>query len=290
MGGAVAAVAPRWRIGETPHDLSTRALVMGVLNVTPDSFYDGGRFLDPACAVQRALAMVEEGADLVDVGGESTRPGADDVEPSRQLERIEPVVAALAAAGVVVSVDTRDAGVAERMLDLGASVINDISGLSDEGMASLAARRGASLVVMHMKGTPRTMQSDPRYNDVVEDVAAHLAERVARAEAAGVERDRIAVDPGIGFGKTPSDNLRLLAAADRFRGLAACVLLGLSRKSFLGAVGAGAGPADRLAGTLAVTALAYERGARVFRTHDPGETVKALAACRAMIADGGAIR
>jgi dihydropteroate synthase len=247
-----------------------RPVVMGILNLTPDSFSDGGRFLHPAAAVQQARRMVAEGADLIDVGGESTRPGADPVSPEEEAERVVPVLRALAAElDVPLSVDTRRASVARAALDAGAEIVNDVSGLSDSGMAGVVAGDGAGLVLMHMRGTPRTMQSLTDYGDVVDDVAAELSVSLERADAAGIGRERIVVDPGIGFAKTGAQNLELIAGIARLRArLGRPVLLGASRKAFIGALLGGV-PADaRDAGTVGACVAGLARGARLFRVHD----------------------
>lgn len=243
-------------------------LIMGILNVTPDSFSDGGRFLDPAAAIAEGEAMVAAGADLVDVGGESTRPGADPVSPTEELARVLPVVAALVALGIVVSVDTAKAEVAEAVLAAGAHVINDVTALADPSMAATVARHQAGLVVMHMQGTPRTMQAEPTYDDVVGEVRDYLVAAAERAIAAGVPPAAIVIDPGIGFGKTLEHNLRLLAATDVLAATGFPVMVGASRKAFLGTLLEQADPTDRDIGTGAVTALTIARGAAITRVHN----------------------
>jgi dihydropteroate synthase len=274
--------ADSWSLGERTIDLRRRPFLMGILNVTPDSFYDGGEYDVPAAAIARAQALVAEGADCLDIGAESTRPGAEDVAPAVQIRRLSPVVRALRHLDVPLSIDTRSASVADATLELGARIVNDVSALSDPGMAKIAAEHGASLVLMHALGAPKTMQINPRYGDVVREVVAHLRERMNRAADAGVDPARIALDPGIGFGKRPADNLELIASARALRALGRPVLLGVSRKSFLGTVGGGESPADRLAASLAATVIAWQEGVRIFRTHDPAETRKALAAVIAL--------
>lgn len=268
-----------WRAGTRAFD-AARPVLFGVLNVTPDSFFDGGRFTDPDRALERARTQCAEGADAIDVGAESTRSGADDVAPSDQLRRIGPLIERIAGEGVLVSIDTRSSEVAAQALARGAAIINDVSGLSDPNMAKVVAVAGASLVIMHTLGSPRTMQDDPQYNDVVKEVSAFLEERVDRAMNAGVARDRIAIDPGIGFGKRLAHNLELIARIDAFTSIAP-VMVGVSRKSFIGALGAGERPADRLAGSLAASVVAWHNGARLFRTHDVQETRRALDVARA---------
>jgi len=260
----------------------SRVVVMGVLNVTPDSFSDGGLALDPAGGSDRAIdlgmALAAAGADCVDVGGESTRPGADPVEASVERDRIVPVVAGLVARGVVVSVDTRHAAVARAALEAGASLVNDVGALApDEGMLEQVAAAGAGYVAMHLRGTPRTMQDAPRFADVVTEVEEELQAAVARAIAVGVAPDAIAIDPGIGFGKTLEHNLALLAAIPRLAAPGRPVLVGTSRKSFLGRLTGVGPPADRLAGSLASAVLAARDGARILRVHDVAATVEALA-------------
>lgn len=255
-----------------------RPVVMGILNVTPDSFSDGGRFLDPADAVARARRMVEEGADLVDVGGESTRPGAPPVSADEEAARVVPVIRAVRdALGVPVSVDTRKAAVAREALAAGADVVNDVSGLADAEMAGTVAPSGAGLVLMHMRGTPQTMQGLADYGDVVDEVAAELAASLARADAAGIARGRVVVDPGIGFAKTAKQNLELMASLHRLQArVGRPVLLGPSRKSFIGTLLGGV-PADaRDAGTVGACVAGLARGARLFRVHDVRAARQAL--------------
>jgi dihydropteroate synthase len=259
---------------------------MGIVNVTPDSFSDGGRFLDPGAAVAHGLSLVAAGADLLDVGGESTRPGAQPVDEVEELRRVVPVVARLAAeAGVPVSIDTSKATVAAAALDAGALVVNDVSaGTADPGMLPAVAAAGAGLVVMHMQGEPRTMQRAPRYDDVVVEVGDHLVERLARARDAGVAPGALCADPGLGFGKLQHHNLELLARLSELVGrVEVPVLVGPSRKTFIGAVLADAAgeraprPADaRDDGTLATAVWAVDHGARVVRVHDVGPAADAL--------------
>ena len=246
-----------------------RPLVMGIVNVTPDSFSDGGRFFDPAAAVDHGLRMVAEGADILDVGGESTRPGAEPVPAAEELRRVLPVVRELAnRAGVPVSVDTSKAGVAAACLDAGAAIVNDVTGLADPAMVRACAAAGAGVVVMHMRGTPQTMQQNPEYADVSAEVGDYLAGRLDALEAAGLPRERVALDPGIGFGKTLDHTLQQLARLGEYRRFDRPVLLGLSRKGFLGQITGRERP-DRLAGTLAVNCFAVAAGAaHVLRVHD----------------------
>ena len=262
---------------------------MGVLNVTPDSFSDGGRHLDPDAAVEHGLAMAEAGADILDVGGESTRPGAPPVDPATQRERVVPVVRRLArAVDVPISVDTWRADVAEASLDVGARMINDISALRlDAGMAGVVARAGAALVLMHCRSTPADMQVsvETAYGDVVREVTEHLAGALRRAVDAGIDPERTVVDPGIGFGKTVGHNLELLARLDELAALGRPVLVGTSRKSFLGAL-TGRPVERRLAATLASVAAAVLGGASIVRVHDVAEAVDAVRVAEA-VRDGG---
>ncbi len=249
---------------------------MGILNLTPDSFYAGSRTPDPGDAAARALAMAEAGADILDLGAESTRPGAEPLDPDVEAARLMPALAAVrAACPLPITVDTTRAATARRALDAGADGINDISaGTADPDLLPLAAGAGCGLVLMHMLGSPRTMQRDPHYEDVVVEVTAYLAARARAAEQAGVAASRICVDPGLGFGKLPEHNLALMAGLARIGG-GRPVLLGASRKSFIGHV-TGAGPEDRLAGSLAAAAAAFSAGCAVVRVHDVAQTVQLL--------------
>ncbi len=274
---------------------ASRPVVMGVLNVTPDSFSDGGLALtddgtpDRALAVGRAL--VAAGADCIDVGGESTRPGAEPVPVDEELARVVPVVAGLAADGIVVSVDTRHAAVARAALAAGASLVNDVGGLApDAGMLDAVASAGAGYVLMHLRGEPRTMQDDPRFDDVVAEVEGELLAARAAATDAGIDPAAIALDPGIGFGKTLPHNLALLAAVPRLAALGSPLLVGTSRKSFLGHLTGVDEPAQRLAGSLASAVLAVRDGARIVRVHDVAATVEALAVVGAIDGAGGGPR
>jgi dihydropteroate synthase len=249
---------------------------MGVVNVTPDSFSDGGQFLAAEAAIAHGRELAAEGADVLDVGGESTRPGAQAVGAEEEIARVLPVVEALAADGLAVSIDTSKAAVAAAAIEAGATTINDVTALGDPEMAALAADRGAELVLMHMQGSPRTMQEDPTYADVVDDVKAFLAERVQQAVAAGVAEERIWVDPGIGFGKTVEHNLELLRRLGELRDLGRPILVGTSRKSFLGKL-SGAPVDRRLGGTIATCVLAVANGAAGVRVHDVAPVREALA-------------
>jgi dihydropteroate synthase len=277
-----------------PHDLrlrgqvlptGSRCLVMGVVNVTPDSFSDGGRYLDPQEAIRHGLALAAEGADLLDVGGESTRPGAHPIDAETELDRVLPVVEGLRrATDVAISVDTRKAVVARAALGLGASMINDVSaGRDDPGLLPAVARAGAAIVLMHMQGTPATMQDNPSYVDVVSEVEAFLAARCAAAERAGIDRSAIVVDPGIGFGKNEAHNYALLAELRRFTRLGHPVLAGVSRKGFIGRALGGAPVDQRLEGTAAAVVWVVERGARIVRVHDVAPMRKVVRMTEALV-------
>jgi dihydropteroate synthase len=257
------------RVGDRVLPSSTRCLVMGVLNVTPDSFSDGGRYLDHGAAVAHGRALAAEGADLLDVGGESSRPGATYVDERTELDRVLPVIQALAVGtDVPISIDTRKSGVARAALAAGAAMVNDVSaGRDDPDLLGVAAEAKAPMVLMHMQGTPATMQDHPRYGDVVAEVGDFLAERCAAAEAAGVPHDALVVDPGIGFGKRDGHNYALLAELARFTLLGHPVMVGSSRKGFIGRA-LGLPELERLEGSAAVVAWAVERGARIVRVHD----------------------
>lgn len=274
------------RLGEYVLPLGKRTYVMGVLNVTPDSFSDGGRYFDAGAAVARGLEMVAEGADLIDVGGESTRPGAEPVPEDEERRRVLPVIRRLAReAGVPISIDTYKAGVAEAAVDAGARLLNDISAARfDPRMASLAARTGLPLVVMHMLGEPRTMQDNPRYEDVEREVADFFAGRIRALQEAGVDRDQLILDPGIGFGKRLEDNLRLLAGLSRFRSFGLPLLVGPSRKSFLGQI-LGTPPLERLEGTVAAVVTAILQGADMVRVHDVRAIDRARRVVDALVRD-----
>jgi dihydropteroate synthase len=266
----------------------TRPLrIMGVLNVTPDSFSDGGEWFDFEAAVAHGRELVAEGAAILDVGGESTRPGADPVPREEELRRVVPVIDALAGVATL-SVDTSKVAVAGAALDAGATYVNDVTAFrSEPDMAALVAERGCECCLMHMLGEPRTMQDDPRYDDVVDDIKAFLSERVAFAVGEGIAEDRIAVDPGIGFGKTIEHNLELLRRLDEIAAMGFEVVIGTSRKSFLGKLTGRDDPHDRVAATLATTVLALERGATVFRVHDVAQTADALKVAAATLRRDG---
>jgi dihydropteroate synthase len=268
-----------WRCRGATFHPDERPLVMGIVNVTPDSFSDGGRYLDPAAALARCREILDLGADFLDLGGESTRPGSPDVPADEQWRRLQPVLAALRAERpeAVLSVDTRSAVVARRALELGVQVVNDVSALSDPAMPAAVAAAGAGLVLMHMRGTPATMQQDTAYADVVAEVLDFLRERMARAEAAGVPREAIALDPGIGFGKSAAGSLELLARVAELAALGRPVLIGASRKSFLARTTGDEGPPDaRVPASLAAAAIAVFEGAHILRVHDVAETVRVV--------------
>jgi dihydropteroate synthase len=261
--------------------------IMGVVNVTPDSFSDGGKFLDPDAAVEHGTRLAVEGAAILDVGGESTRPGAEPVPAAEELRRVIGVIEGLRATGAQLSVDTSKVAVARAALDAGASIVNDVTAFRGEPeLAAVVAARGAECCLMHMLGTPRTMQDEPRYDDVVSEVKAFLEERLAFAVAEGVAEDRVMLDPGIGFGKTLEHNLELLRRLDELVALGRPIVVGASRKSFLGRI-TGRETADRAVATAAVNVLALERGASVFRVHDVPETRDALAVTAATLAADG---
>jgi len=273
------------RCGAHTLDLTT-PVVMGIVNVTPDSFSDGGRFFAAGHAIEHALAMVEAGAGIIDVGGESTRPGAAAVSESDEIRRVVPVVAALAArTAVPVSVDTSKPGVMREAVLAGATMINDVRALRDEGALHAAAATSAAICLMHMQGEPRTMQADPKYDDVVAAVRAFLESRIAACLAAGISRDRLVIDPGIGFGKLLAHNLGLLAALPELAALHLPVMIGVSRKSLFGdLLGRPAG--QRLAGGVAVATAAVLAGANIVRTHDVVETVDAVRVASALHSAG----
>jgi dihydropteroate synthase len=256
---------------------------MGVVNVTPDSFSDGGLYLDPGAAIAHGEELARDGADILDVGGESTRPGAAEVSAEEELARVEPVVSELAEGGATVSIDTSKSSVAEAALDAGATIVNDVTALrGDSEMAAICAERGATVVLMHMRGTPRTMQEDPVYEDVVDEVRAFLAERMEEALAAGVDEQRIWLDPGIGFGKTLEHNLELLLRLGELSSLGRPLVVGTSRKSFIGKVD-GSLASERLGGTIASSVFAAAEGADVLRVHDVAEMRQAMTVAAAIL-------
>ncbi len=255
--------------------LGERTLIMGVLNVTPDSFSDGGSFLDPERAVERALEMASEGADIIDVGGESSRPGSKPVALDEEMKRVVPVVASLAKVGLTVSVDTTKAGVARATLDVGAWMINDISALGDAAMPSVISEYGAALTMMHMRGTPADMQRDVSYEDIIGEICGFLSERLDFALEQGIPRESVAVDPGLGFGKSADGNFAVIKHLARFHSLERPLLIGPSRKSFIGSV-TGASPLERLPGTLSALAICVMGGAHIVRVHDVRAALQAV--------------
>jgi dihydropteroate synthase len=274
-----------WRVGDRELDCSARTLVMGILNVTPDSFSDGGRFPDHEAAVGHALSMASDGADLIDVGGESTRPGSDPVPAAEEIDRVVPAVKRLTAElpSIPISIDTRKADVAEAALDAGATIVNDVSAGADPRMFEVARAAEAGVVLMHMRGEPKTMQQAPHYDDVVAEVRAYLAERVRAAEDAGIGRERLCVDPGLGFGKTERHSLRLMKEVDALLEIGRPVLVGPSRKSFIGHVLGGAEVTDRVEGTLGAVAYMVARGAHIVRVHDVREVARAVRVVDAIV-------
>ena len=274
-----------WKIRDREIDLSRRALVMGIINATPDSFSDGGSFLDPQAALAHGLRMVAEGAEILDVGGESTRPGAQGVSADEEIQRVLPVIRALRRESqVLISIDTSKAAVARAALDAGADIINDVTGLrGDADMSALAASSKAGVVIMHMQGEPRTMQVSPAYDDVVSEVGEFFRQALAGAIASGIDPMCIAFDPGIGFGKSPEHNRRLLAELSAFLPLGRPLLVGVSRKSFLGWLAGSAAMDDRFWPGVALTSLCRERGARILRVHDVKPHTEALRMTEAII-------
>ncbi len=277
-------IATHWRVGGNVVDLTTRALLMGVLNVTPDSFSDGGEFFATEAAVKHGLEMVHGGAELIDIGGESTRPGAKPISPGEEMERVLPVIEQLAPAiPGRISIDTSKSEVARAAIEAGAAVINDVTGgRGDPGMFALAAEKGVAMIIMHMQGTPRTMQLNPTYRDVVGEVTDFFRQQFAEAVRSGVDPMCIAFDPGIGFGKTVAHNLELLANLPRLQVEGRPMVVGVSRKSFLGKVSGL--PADRASATVALTALLRARGAHVLRVHDVLPNANALRTTEAILA------
>jgi dihydropteroate synthase len=262
-----------------------RPIIMGVLNVTPDSFSDGGQWFDAERAVAHGRTLLMAGADIIDVGGESTRPGADELSPREEIQRVEPVVRALVQSGAVVSIDTRHKAVMEAALDAGARIVNDVSALThDAESAALIARRGASVVLMHMRGEPRTMQREPVYYSPLIEVLEFLKVRIEACIAAGIPSERIAIDPGIGFGKLMPHNLELLSRIASFHGLGCSIVLGVSRKSTIAQLSRGEPPGTRLPGSLAAALAGVQQGVQVLRVHDVAETRQALAVWRAIAA------
>jgi dihydropteroate synthase len=278
-----------WETARGTFDLTSRGLVMGILNVTPDSFSDGGRWFRPEAAVAQAEQMIAEGAQIIDVGGESTRPGAEPVAESEELRRVVPIIAALAqktgyGERFVVSVDTMKPAVARQAISAGAAIINDVGGLRDDEMLRVAKDTGAAVVIMHMQGTPQTMQNAPHYADVTGEVRDFFCAAYERCLSSGVPAPRIAFDPGIGFGKTAEHNLTLLRRLPELRVHGRPLVCGVSRKSFLSKATGGAAMEDRAWPTVALTSYARERGARVFRVHEVKPNVEALRMTEAILA------
>ncbi len=276
-----------WKIRDREIDLSRRARVMGIINATLDSFSDGGSFLNPQAALAHGLQMVAEGAEILDIGGESTRPGAQSVEADEEIRRVLPIIQALRRESqVLLSIDTSKAAVAQAALDAGADIINDVTGLrGDPEMPALAASTSAGVVIMHMQGQPRTMQLAPTYDDVVEEVGNFFRQAIERSVACGIDPMRIALDPGIGFGKTPEHNRRLLAELSAFLEFGRPLLVGVSRKSFLGWLAGSSAMDDRFWPGVALTSLCRERGARLLRVHDVKPHTEALRMTEAILGD-----
>jgi dihydropteroate synthase len=277
-----------WQAGPQRWEFPRPTLVMGVVNVTPDSFYDGGRYASPETAVAHALELERQGADILDIGGESTRPGATPVDAAEEWRRVRPVLEALAGrTAAALSIDTQKPAVARAALAAGACIVNDIAAnREDPEMVRLLAETGAGYVCMHMQGTPQTMQTAPRYTDVTAEVGEFFARQLARLTAAGVRAEQVVLDPGIGFGKTLEHNLRLLATVDCFRRFNRPLLLGASRKSFLGQL-LGVPAAERLPGSLACAAWAVLRGVQIVRTHDVAATRQVVRTLEALMGHGG---
>jgi dihydropteroate synthase len=274
-----------WKVGDRVFNVSRQGLIMGVLNVTPDSFADGGRFFAVEKAIEHGVRLAAEGADIIDIGGESTRPGAEPVAAGEELRRVIPVIEKLRAKiDVPVSIDTSKAELARAAIHAGASVVNDVTGgRGDEGMLPLIAETKSAFIIMHMQGTPRTMQNRPQYEDVVSEVADFFRQQYARAIGCDIDPMAIAFDPGIGFGKTLDHNLELLAQLERLRANDRPLVVGVSRKSFLGKLANSPEMKDRLAPAVALTALLRIRGADVFRVHDVKENVSALRVTEAIL-------
>ena len=268
---------------------TSRPLIMGILNVTEDSFSDGGRYNNTGSAVDHALVMVYEGADIIDVGGESTRPGAASIAPDLQIDKVVPVITRIKSRSddITISIDTTSAKVAAAALDAGAAIINDVSaGRDDDDMLQLAADRQVPIILMHMQGTPATMQDDPRYEDVVEEVRSFLLQRANQARAAGIDKGNIIIDPGIGFGKTKKHNLELLARLDRFTDTGYLVMLGASRKRFMGSICTIESYSELVGATCTTTTLGILAGVRLFRVHDVKENRQAADVAYAVINAG----
>lgn len=267
----------RLHAGHAVLELGGKTRIMGILNVTPDSFYDGGRYPRPGDAIQQGIRMAEQGADIIDVGGESTRPGSDPVPAEEQIRRTTPVIRELASRGILVSIDTSSATVARAALEAGACIVNDVTGLGDPEMIPVIRESRAAVVIMHIQGTPRTMQTAPYYDDVMDEVTRILRASAARAIDGGVDENRIVIDPGLGFGKRFEDNIEIVQRVAEFRSLGHPVLVGASRKSFIGTLVEQPKPEGRLYGSLAAAAYVAGRGAHIVRVHDVKETRDVLA-------------
>jgi dihydropteroate synthase len=265
-------------------DFSNKTAIMGILNVTPDSFSDGSRYLDTEKAVEHAMKMIKDGADIIDIGGESTRPGAEAIAPEEELRRVIPVIEVIAKKSrVPISIDTYKASVARRAIEAGASIVNDISGLLfDPGMACVVAEAGVPVVLMHIQGKPHDMQNKPVYADLLAEIRDYLKESMSIAEKAGIDRSRIIIDPGIGFGKTSDHNLQILNRLSEFEALKCPILIGVSRKTFIGMLLGGAGPSERLEGTAAAVAIAVMNGANIVRVHDVKEMARVVRVAEAI--------
>jgi dihydropteroate synthase len=269
-------------------EITKRTLVMGILNVTPDSFSDGGTYFDPDAAVSRGIEMAEQGADIIDVGGESTRPGAEPIDAEEEIRRVLPVIKQLAVrTGIPISIDTYRSQTAAAALDSGASIINDISAMTfDANMKHLAAERKCPIVLMHIKGTPQNMQQNPHYENVIEEIIAWLKARIEEAESAGIDKQAIIIDPGIGFGKTVEHNLEILNKLDRFRALGKPILVGVSRKRMIGEILGGLPVEERLEGTAAAVAISIANGANIVRVHDVKEMARVVKVADAIVRFG----
>ena len=277
----------RWVLADRELDLSQRGLIMGIVNVTPDSFSDGGDFFVPARAIEHGLSLVEEGADIVDIGGESTRPNAAEVDVAEELRRVLPVISGLRAnTDALISIDTSKAEVARQAVDAGADIINDVAGFRGPGMVEVAAGCGAGLVAMHMLGNPRTMQANPVYRDVVQEVRDFFLNRFTMLTNAGVDPNRLVFDPGIGFGKTVDQNLQLLANLQKLRARGRPLLIGVSRKSFISHILGEPSIAARSWPTVALTAMVREAGAGVVRVHDVPANLDAMRMAEAIMGAG----
>lgn len=257
--------------------------LMGVVNVTPDSFSDGGDFLDSQVAIDHGKRLIDEGADILDIGGESTRPGSKPITTDEECDRILPVIEGLAGNGVLISVDTRHADVMRRAIAAGAAIVNDVTALTgDPDSANVCVDAGVDVVLMHMQGTPETMQNNPTYEDAALDILDYMGARLVALEAAGLARDKICIDPGIGFGKNLDHNLRILSGIDAFHALGVPLLLGVSRKSFISKIDRDVAAKDRVAGSIAAAIAGWDRGVQLFRVHDVAETRQALAVWQAI--------